>query len=520
MKTQGLTRGGKRKYEGQHTRRPFSKTTVDAETGLLNSTSRSGPEDKGKGMPEGPVMPSRTSPGAGLRGRDERYFNNLYATEPDFHQLGTMYPEFRSMLHGGVHLDFTDPSAIVQLTKTLLKEDFGLHINLLPDRLCPPVPNRHNYILWLKQLMDTTSPSFSDRYEPDRQVTGLDVGTGASLIYPLLGCVQRPGWHFIATDVDTESLANARLNAAINGLETRIRIVRRATSDALIPLDELGLGSLDFVMVNPPFYASESELLSLAAQKSRPPRSACTGALVEMVCEGGEVEFVKRLIDESLRLRERVQWYTAMLGKQSSIETLVEILRVLKIGNFAVTGFIQGSRTRRWALGWSFSTRRPSLAASRGHGLLALKTILPPSTEIRLVGPASDSYVDAVRSLRRLICETMAAMDLRLWAWEEERLRGIGFADGNVWSRAYRRRQRAEMMLGKQKGASSLSDVGRCAFGFSVTINTEENGNLNGLAVTLRWLQGEDQSLFESLSGVLRRSLRLGRPRSPAIVPD
>lgn len=56
------------------------------------------------------------------------------------------------------------------------------------------VPNRHNYILWLKGLMDSTSYE-----EPDkRRVRGIDVGTGASCIYPLLGCTQR-NWEFIAT---------------------------------------------------------------------------------------------------------------------------------------------------------------------------------------------------------------------------------------------------------------------------------------------------------------------------------
>lgn len=90
-------------------------------------------------------------------------------------------------------LDFNDPAATMQLTKTLLKQNFGLEIELPDDRLCPPVPNRHNYILWLKTLLDTSS----DR-QPGGKLCGLDIGTGASCIYPLLGTAQRP-WCFIAT---------------------------------------------------------------------------------------------------------------------------------------------------------------------------------------------------------------------------------------------------------------------------------------------------------------------------------
>jgi 23S rRNA A1618 N6-methylase RlmF len=36
-------------------------------------------------------------------------------------------------------LDFSNPESVQQLTKSLLKRDFGLKIELPPDRLCPPV---------------------------------------------------------------------------------------------------------------------------------------------------------------------------------------------------------------------------------------------------------------------------------------------------------------------------------------------------------------------------------------------
>jgi 23S rRNA (adenine1618-N6)-methyltransferase len=36
-------------------------------------------------------------------------------------------------------LDFSDPEAVRQLTKSLLHRDFELKIDLPDDRLCPPV---------------------------------------------------------------------------------------------------------------------------------------------------------------------------------------------------------------------------------------------------------------------------------------------------------------------------------------------------------------------------------------------
>ena len=39
----------------------------------------------------------------------------------------------------GRELDFNDPAAVKQLTKTLLKLDFDIDVELPDDRLCPPV---------------------------------------------------------------------------------------------------------------------------------------------------------------------------------------------------------------------------------------------------------------------------------------------------------------------------------------------------------------------------------------------
>jgi 23S rRNA (adenine1618-N6)-methyltransferase len=138
--------------------------------------------------------------------------------------------------------------------------------------------------------------------------------------------------------------------------------------------------SIDFTMCNPPFYASKEDLISSASSKKRPPFTACTGSETEMVCDGGEVAFVSRMLRDSLILRERVQWYTSMLGKFSSVAQIIEQLKHEGIDNYAVTEFVQGNRTRRWAVGWSFGDLRPSMAASRGCGSLQ-KSLLPVPVE-------------------------------------------------------------------------------------------------------------------------------------------
>ena len=121
---------------------------------------------------------------------------------------------------------------------------------------------------------------------------------------------------------------------------------------------------LDFVMTNPPFYASTESMLESAAAKSRPPFSACTGAEIEMVTNGGEVAFVMRMFEESKSLAGRVQWFSAMLGKLDSVREIASMFTGTchrSEINFAVKEFVQGTKTRRWAVAWSWQHRRPAM---------------------------------------------------------------------------------------------------------------------------------------------------------------
>ncbi len=78
-----------------------------------------------------------------------------------------------------------------------------------------------------------------------------------------------------------------------------------------------------------------------------------------MVTPGGETAFVGRMIEESSVLKTRCQWYTSMLGKLSSVGTIVEKLKEGGVENFAVKEFVQGGKTRRWGVAWSWGPMRP-----------------------------------------------------------------------------------------------------------------------------------------------------------------
>ncbi|CAH0025441.1 unnamed protein product [Clonostachys rhizophaga] len=431
----------------------------------------------------------------------DRHFKDLYANPPDFKVLGRLDPDLAAVLKGR-ELDFDDPASVMQLTKTLLKLDFDLNIELPDDRLCPPlntlqVANRHNYILWLKYLLDTSS------YEkPGRKAVGIDIGTGASCIYPLLGCTQRP-WSFVATDIDAKSLEYARENVKRNGLTHRINVLARTQDDPMIPLQDAKLSAADFTMTNPPFYASNDELLESAAQKSRKPFTACTGSETEMVTTGGEVAFVGRILDESLELRERVQWYTCMVGFLSSATKLVERLKKEGIDNYAVTELVQGSKTRRWAVGWSFQAMRPEQSVARGvtSKAGAAKIDLPPATEQQVLKIALPEKIgEFADELRRHI----GGLELASWEWDQERLEGIGRAEANVWNRAWRRKRKREMEVEEQEGKEEVKkEPSAIVFGFQVRVRVTKDD----LSVGCRWMEGHDAVIFESFQGYIKATV-------------
>ncbi|KAL9062782.1 MAG: hypothetical protein Q9157_008632, partial [Trypethelium eluteriae] len=189
-------------------------------------------------------------------------------------------------------------------------------------------------------------------------------GTGASAIYPLLFASTRPNYRLLATELDSTSHASAAHNITLNNLSSRIRLHQSPSATApLLPLDDLSLSHASFVICNPPFYASAADLVTSAAAKSSPPHAVCTGADVEMIYApsfgssgeydrnpGGDVGFCFRIVEESVGLQERVQWFTCMMGRLESVGKVVARLKEVGVRNWAVR-CLRAGKTRRWAVG-------------------------------------------------------------------------------------------------------------------------------------------------------------------------
>ena len=100
--------------------------------------------------------------------------------------------------------------------------------------------------------------------------------------------------------------------------------------------------------------------------------------------------------------------------------------------------------------------------------------------------------------------ETLLSLDVK-FRYRPILATGLGFANGNVWSRAARRRKQ-QVRHGSTNDAASdnESDDSELVFGFKVQLKSSEKGSVE---VLVRWIQGRDSVLFESFCGMLKREL-------------
>ena len=279
--------------------------------------------------------------------------NPYHDAAPDFADLARKSGKLTSPV-----VDFRDGEALRGLTEATREHDFGLRVRLRDDRLCPPVPNRLNYIAWLQEVLEQTRHTAQTCFlahndskdnvaerpvkrartgrDDDDVVRVLDIGTGSSCIYPILAAALH-GWQFLATDIDVSSLETARATiedernngqsqarltrGRVLDLRSRIHLVQRDPLDGLLLThDDLLVHQLDrlswpgsahgllyhAVMCNPPFYTTGEEMQASADLKEAKPSAICDGSAGEMVCAGGEVAFISRIIAESRTLGDDV----------------------------------------------------------------------------------------------------------------------------------------------------------------------------------------------------------------------
>lgn len=353
-----------------------------------------------------------------------------YSTsEPDFATLAQEYPSLRPYLlplrkqplppsptttsntsittntttnspHRRRTIDFTNPAACRELSKVLLKKDFGVNWDLPEGHLVPPVTNRLNYILWIEDLLNLSSPISTSNATSDTRtiIKGLDIGCGASCIYPLLGA-SLLHWHFVGVDVTHEAIEGARKNVEMNshlkglievrkvemqpeqmdfflkyedGIDNKKKeegeqLVKTPSTKGILAAafreEDNAKETFAFSMCNPPFFEK-------IEHANANPSTAFGGTEVESIYPGGEESFVRSIFQDSFLLKDRVHWFTTLVGKKLTLKALKKWLHAeASVHVVRTTEFFQG-QTSRWGVAWSFLAD-PSVALKpieRGEG--------------------------------------------------------------------------------------------------------------------------------------------------------
>ncbi len=245
-----------------------------------------------------------------------------------------------------VTIDFSNPDAVKELNKALLFSFNKIKSWDFPDKnLCPPIPGRLDYIHYLSDLL-----SFKEN------VKILDIGTGATCIYPILGAVAYD-WNFVATDIDLDSLDTAQDIIDDNKLQSKIELRQQENEQQILKGIIVDGDSFSAVMCNPPFYKSAEEAQGANGRKSRNLGNNAVrnfaGNNNELWYIGGEKAFLHNYLYESSLYRTSSKWFTSLVSKKENVVSLEKSSKKLGASEFKVIPMHQGNKVTR-IVAWKF----------------------------------------------------------------------------------------------------------------------------------------------------------------------
>ncbi len=274
----------------------------------------------------------------------------------DFHALAETHPGLKRFIRpnpsGKDSIDFADPIAIQVFNRALLKHHYQVEGWSIPDGyLCPAIPGRADYIHHLADLLGKRGD----------QVWILDIGTGASAIYPILGR-KSYGWRFVGTDIDRKAIASAEAILKHNpelsdGIRLRIQVSESRILEGVIKATD----RFAAVMCNPPFHESEEQVRAatrrkwknLGKEKADEAMRNFGGQANELWCKGGEEAFIRRMIVESVRFAPQVGWFTSLVAKKTRLPGILKELERIGATEVRTVEMNQGQKSSR-IVAWTF----------------------------------------------------------------------------------------------------------------------------------------------------------------------
>jgi len=255
---------------------------------------------------------------------------------------------------GQTTIDFQDMRAVRLLNQALLKTYYNIKFWDLPaNYLCPPIPGRVDYIHYLADLLASNNNQEIPR---GRNFKALDIGTGANLVYPLVGQSEY-GWHFTGVDIDHTSIKVAQQICEFNKLKIDLRRqnIRENTFRGVIKPDD----TFHITMCNPPFHAS-IEIANKGTRrkwenlgKGQSKKLNFGGQNTELCYPGGETRFITSMIEQSIEFADQCLWFSSLVSKKDNLKPLYKILGRAKVTDVKVVKMAHGQKVSRF-IAWTF----------------------------------------------------------------------------------------------------------------------------------------------------------------------
>jgi 23S rRNA (adenine1618-N6)-methyltransferase len=265
-------------------------------------------------------------------------------------------------------INFADPDAVKTLNQALLAHFYQVKAWNIPEGfLCPPVPGRADYMHHLADLLTEANGSLP------QNASVLDIGTGANLIYPLIGSHEY-GWRFTGTEVSAEALTAAQAIIDANpGMSRQIRLRRQKDEQAILAGMIHKNEFFEAMVCNPPFHDSAESAREGNERKRRNLGQKTNDTLnfggqnQELWCEGGEVAFIRKMIAESREYGRQVMWFTSLVSRGDNLPMLYSALTEAGAVKVVKKEMAQGQKQSRF-IAWTFldeDKRRRFVARAR-----------------------------------------------------------------------------------------------------------------------------------------------------------
>lgn len=287
---------------------------------------------------------------------------NLHRNPYDFDQLISCVPELKHYVFTNSYqtltINFSIPKAVKLLNKALLQHFYQVQNWDIPDaNLCPPIPGRADYVHYIADLLA------ENHHETPKGllVKGLDVGVGANLVYPLIAH-QSYGWKMLGTDINEDSLKNAQQILDYNpDFSSNIQLKFQPNSNFIFKNILNSKDKFTFSMCNPPFHDSEEAVMKGNLRKTKNINSSKIkqtnlnfgGQQSELWCEGGEIAFISKMIEESVLYSSQILWFTCLVSKKENLFKLTSLLNKVKTVEVKTIDMAQGQKVSR-ILAWTF----------------------------------------------------------------------------------------------------------------------------------------------------------------------